>query len=283
MKINLRSYQVVGLTKSYNQYEWEKTRCNNLSGCWGPPERIFEVRQKTDNMQLVHYKIRPGQVHEEVVNRLYLSPKKKEYERERNTNEKIYTSIGSCSNMKSFFWPDLFNKNSSTQKKTYYFHASIIPRDPVIGLENLPIVWWPNKLQSPDRIFPMTMNFEFFESHKNSNLPFPKSYNDLVSNYKPSHLTFLDMYEGGGGLRASQYKWIDNETLEREEPLPLWTNKRSRIDLDVALYENKFRPRWINPHHLDENNCFVKNYQNGFSGPIISYWARVHKNNAWYI
>ena len=36
MKIKLRSYQVLGLTKNFNQYDWEKTRCNNLSGCWGP-------------------------------------------------------------------------------------------------------------------------------------------------------------------------------------------------------------------------------------------------------
>ena len=282
IKIKLRSYQVVGITKPYNQYEWEKTKCHSLKGCWGAAERIFEVRQKKDNMQLVHYKIRPNQDNEEVVNRLYLSLKKKIYEREKNSNEHIYTSIGSCSSMKSFFWPDLFSGNSSHQNKTYYFHVSIIPRDPVSGFENVPHVWWPNKLKSRDRIFPMTMNFEFFESHKHLNPPFPMSYNELVTNYKPSHLTFLDMYEGGGGLRASQYKWVDNETLQREEPLPLWTNKQSKIDIDVALYENKFRPRWINPNHLDENNCFVKNFQNGFSGPIISYWARVHHYNAYY-
>ncbi len=282
MKIKLRSYQVLGLTKNFNQYDWEKTRCNNLSGCWGPAERILEVRQKPDIMQMIHIKIRPNQTNEEVVNRLYLSLKKKEYQRERNSNEKIYTSIGSCSKMKDFFWPDLFSGNSSLKKKTYYFHVSIVPRDPVSGLENLPVVWWPDELKTRDRVFPMTMNMEFFESHKDLNLPFPSSYNELVTNYKPSHLTFLDMYEGGAGLRVSQYKWVDNETLNREAPLPLWSNKRSRTDLDVALYENKFRPRWINTQHLDEKNCFVKDFQNGFSGPIVSYWARVHHFNAYF-
>ena len=277
VRIKLRSYQIVGLTKPYDQFEWEKTVCKNPTGCWGPSERIFEVRQKNDKMQLVHYKIRPNQTNEEVVNRLYLSLKKKE-----SQSQHIFTTIGSCTNMKSFFWPDLFGGSSSQQKNTVYFYAAVIPRDPVTGFENVPLVWRPNSLKSPSRVYPMIMNFEFFESYKQLKLPFPESYQDLVRNYKPSHLTYLDMYEGGGGLRASQYKWIDNNSMDRKDPLPLWTNKWSSTDLDVALYENRFRARWINPYHLDEDTCYVRNYQNGFAGPITSFWARVHKLNKWY-
>ena len=277
INIKLRSYQVKGLTKSFNQYEWEKTRCSDLSRCWGLSERIFEVRQKKNQMQLIHLKIRPNQTNEEVVNRLYLNLKKKE-----SRNEQIYTSIGSCSTMRSFFWPDLFTESLSNPRKTFYYHVSFIPRDPVIGLENLPIVWWPNEMKSPERIYPMTINFSFFEAKQDCKLPFPESYADLEMNYKPSHLTFLDIYEGGGGLRATQYKWIKNDAFDRRDPLPLWTNKRSKIDVDVALYENKFRPRWINPHHLNEDNCYVRGFQDGFAGPITSFWARVHNFNSWY-
>ena len=157
VKIKLRSYQVNKLTKPFNQYEWEKTRCKNPSDCWGLSERIFEVRQRENRMQFIHHKIRPNQNNEEVVNRLYLNLKKKE-----SRNEQIYTSIGSCSRMRSFFWPDLFAESLS--QKTFFYHASIIPRDPVIGLENVPILWWPNELKSPDRIYPMTMTFSFFEA-----------------------------------------------------------------------------------------------------------------------
>ena len=276
VRIKIRSYQVVGLTKPFNKFEWERTRCNNRSHCWGLSQRIFEVRQKPDRMCLIHYKIRPNQRNEEVVNRLYLSLTKKE-----SKNEHIYTSIGSTSNVREFFWPDLFKKSDSHQNLTYYFHVSIVPRDPLplAGLEDIPIAWWPDSMKSPDRIYPMTMTFSFYEA--SMGLPFPTSYTDLQKNHKPSHLTFLDMYEGGGGLRVSQYKWIENSSFEREDPLPFWTDRRSRISVDAALYENRFRPRWINPHHLDEENCYISNYQNGFAGPITSFWARLNTTNTW--
>ena len=277
VRVRMRSYQVLGLTKPFNQFEWEKTTCNNQETCWGPAERIFEVRQKSNNkMHLIHYKIRRNQLNEEVVNRIYLNMTKRDSEEEH-----IFTSIGSCSDLKSFFWPDLF-KHSDThhQKRTYYFYVSIIPRRPVPHLKDVPIVWWPNKFKTPDRIYPMTMNFYFYEA--NLELPFPKTFEELEMNHSQSHLTFLEMYEGGAGLKVSQYKWRNNDSFEREDPLPFWTDRRSSTDLSVALYENKFRPRWINTHQVQEQNCYIKNYQNGFSGPVVSFWARLNSFNAWF-
>ena len=124
----------------------------------------------------------------------------------------------------------------------------------------------------------MTMNFSFFEA--NLGLAFPNTYEDLVKNHTPSHLTFIDMYEGGGGLRVSQYKWI--ETFKNDAPLPFWTDKRSSLSVDIALYENRFRPRWINQNHIGEEECYIPNFQSGFAGPITSYWARLNSFNSWW-
>ena len=201
--------------------------------------------------------------------------------KKESKNEQIYTSIGSTSQMRSFFWPELFRQTQpSTKNKTYYYYVCVLPRVPVVGLEDLPIVWWPNQFKAPDRIYPMTMELSFFEA--NTKIPFPKDFKELEMNHKPSHLTYIDMYEAGGGLRVSQYKWIDNDVFKFNEPLPLWTNKHSRLGVDLALYDNKFRPRWINPYHVQESNCFIRNHQNGWAGPVTSFWARLNSTNAFY-
>ena len=274
VRIKIRSYQVVGLTKPFNMYEWEKTRCTNTKNCWGLSQRVFEVRQKENKMCLIHSKIRRNQINEEVVNRLYFSLKKKE-----SKTEHIFSSIGSTSNIRSFFWPDLFKQSDSKLKPTYYFHASIVPRlSPPPCFNDIPISWWPDTIKTPERISPMTMNFSFFEA--NLGLAFPNTYADLVKNHPPSHLTFIDMYGGGGGLRVSQYKWI--ETFKNDAPLPFWTDKRSSLSVDIALYENRFRPRWINQNHIGEEECYIPNFQSGFAGPITSYWARLNSFNSWW-
>lgn len=275
VKIKQRSYQVVGVTKPFNMYEWEKVICRNPTGhCWGPSERIFQVKAKKDQLMLVHYKI-GIRGSEECVNRVYVNLR-----RGPSRHYHVYTGIGMCSNMRSFFWPGLFSEGVRSQKKLHYYHVSMIPGDPLEEhLKDQPIACWDQSYKTPSRFYPMMLNFEFFEAtpHK----AHPKTLQDLTQDHRPSHLTFIDMYPGCSGLRVSQFRWMNNDILDKSSPLPLWVTPGSTNYINALLYED-WRPRWIDTNHLQPDNCFIPKHQDGFAGPVKSFWGRINDFNGYY-
>ena len=67
----------------------------------------------------------------------------------------------------------------------------------------------------------------------------------------------------GSGFRATQYRFVANTNL----------CERSR---------STSRPDWIKDWHLNEDEAYIEGVQDGFVGPIVSYWARIHSVNKFF-
>ena len=107
---------------------------------------------------------------------------------------------------------------------------------------------------------------------------FPSSVKDLDDNHHPVARTYLELYPGGSGLRVSQYKYVKNSEF-----------KECRADIlcyEVGGLDIKYSPPlWVkdlNEDHVSSAEVFIENTQDGFCGPIISYYVRYHANNSYY-
>ena len=62
-------------------------------------------------------------------------------------------------------------------------------------------------------------------------------------------------------MRVSQYPFIVNSSFD----------DKSRIT-----------PDWINEYHVSADESFIPQQNDGFCGPIVSYWCKVSQINRWF-
>ena len=66
------SYKVAGRTHEEDKHEWSFGKCKNENGCWGPFERIFDVKITEDNKYcFLNTKVLPD-LNEEVVDKFFI-------------------------------------------------------------------------------------------------------------------------------------------------------------------------------------------------------------------
>ena len=74
----------------------------------------------------------------------------------------------------------------------------------------------------------------------------------------------LNIEISGAGFRASQYRFVHNENLDEDSGTPA-------READ-----------WVKSWHLNEEDAYIEGQQDGFVGPIISYWGRIHCLNKFF-
>ena len=252
-----RSYQVENFTEPRQLYEWDRVGCKGES-CWGPKERYFKVsrkNRKTYNEDGFQYMLSQFIVHdggnEECVDRVYLNVQLK------NSRKWIYEGIGSQRRIRQFFFPNLVDK-----EQEHFVYVSCRQFERSTDNFKYPIVW----------------KIEHFKKNKEV-LRFPSSVKDLDDDHHPASRTFMELYPGGSGLRISQYKFVENVEFK---PTTCYGLSYGTGGLEIN-YSPPFWVQEINKDHLSPDEVFIENVQDGFCGPIVSFYERYHSNNSFFL
>ena len=259
----LRSYRVEGVTGPDDLWEWgELGICSNPVACWGPKERIWDVRRstssKSENIQrysFAHHTITNNI--EKTTDRLYAT-----FVRGTGKTNLEYTAITNKASQSADFWPDCLPVSVTPRRQIYLSMSSkhSVPED--VG--KLSPAYWPETYRNSKYMNPHRMEVRYFDEQPGEMLQrFKRNPLTLESleNYLPEIArTSIEMYPGGSGLKVLQYKWI-----------PKWKHEENRDETD-----------WL-PHEWKESyNSYIPEKQHGWAGPVISYWARLDETNRYF-
>ena len=104
---------------------------------------------------------------------------------------------------------------------------------------------------------------------------FPKNSHELRFSHEIKAKSILEVYPGGAGMRCLQF------SIVRHNP-NLVLNPR--IDPEnLQLIYDEIRAVKDIYDYLDVSEVFIFGIQDGFTGPVISYFSRIHDNNAWFM
>ena len=233
---------------------WEFGICANLekNECWGNKwQRLFDIRRhnkQKHKIQFSNIKVIKGTHNEEILNRMQVQLTELRY-------GGGYRGVSMMSKP-ALFWPGLFHDSKGRSSSCYYSWIELLPQESLpphkLYLRNLPFSNWPDVYKSPEFIFTHRLNFLTFKEVPG--LPIPQTYYDLKMNHIPHSQTFCEFYPGGAGMKVSQYKYRFNQTFQ-EESVPIVKDWKS--------------------YHIAEDDLFIDCVQDGYSGPVISYWARL--------
>lgn len=269
LRSSKRSYQVRDHTFSSDLWPWERCICQSQNGCWGQAQRIFDIKRKFNRFQLTHSKTING-ITETVLDRQYF---KVERECPSSSTNFYHWGIGMKTRKPYFFWPNfLLNEPKNA---TYYFYVCLqqmqrLPNE----FQNIPVCSRPYQYQTPEYKYLMTMKIEIFREHRDLRQS-PTTYSQLEK-HNPVGRCYLQLYPGAAAFVCKQFVWLKNEKYDEEEykhMLPALT-----------LFEEPPKPQanWIASHYVEENECFIPGYRDGFGGPITSYYVRVHALNPYF-
>ena len=164
--------------------------CSNLHACWGPSERLFQVKRKVNLFQYSNYKIKTSP-NEELIDRMYLN-----LERRGLWNDQFHSAINSVSKHPKFLFPDLIHHEPGSSYYVYFesrIREKLPPHLSFYYDKNFDA--WPDTYRTPAYMYPLSMSFTHYL--KTEGLPFPKTEYDLKQNHTKIALSYLDLYPGG--------------------------------------------------------------------------------------
>ena len=247
------SYQVEGLTYSLDKWDWDYCICRNGNNCWGPSERLFDLKRKKNFYQMTQTKVLDG-VHEQVEDKIYFEMKQK------SNYPKRFTGIANRFTRPSFFWPNLFD--GQPRQDGYIFHVdnqTNLPLPP--HMRGSPFCSLPKVYQVPEYMFVNNFTFEIFR--RNPEFPWPTNLWESKLNHHPVAITTLDLYPGGSGFKCKQLKFLVNQEFD----------KSVKSSSDV---------KWTEKEYIWEREAFIPNKQDGYAGPITSYYHRINCVNPYF-
>ena len=251
----LRSYRVLGVTKPDDFWEWEHGRCGNIETCWGPRDRIWDVRKSNvkSKWSFAHHKVSKSSF--ETVDRMYVT-----LERGAGPSHLHYAGIAWKGSQSFDFWPYCLPIVPAPSRFVHIEIASktLVPHE----LMSQPVNEWPTYYMKPEFLNPNRITFRYFDdkpielTKRN-----PTTLNDLKNYFPEIARTYVEMYPGGSGLKVSQYNKVSQFKVEE---------KRVMVD-------------WL-PSWWDESaySGFVPGKQAGWRGPVVSYWSRLDANRRYF-
>ena len=247
-----RSYQVVNFTNSLIKYDWSGYQgCENVQ-CWGRKERYIKIlRHWVNRKHFVGYQysfsnFNVGVISDECTDRFYFNLEKTE-------NPKLHEAITSqTTKSPKFFFPNIID--NSLRDSQFYLH---------IQQEDF-------SKSSPNYRHPSTLKIDHYRRNEEMVI-FPTTASDL-SYHKPAAASIVELYPGGAGLKVSQFKYVENETIKNSENLIY--NPSDPVDLPPAA--------WVYSSPAKKSEVFVEGLQNGWVGPIVSYWSRYDHLNSFF-
>ena len=246
------SYQVENFTYPEDKWEWDLCLCKNPNKCWGPAERLFDLKRKRDFYQMTHIKVING-IHEQIEDRQYFNLSRKSNYPNR------FTGVVNRFSCPSFFWPNLFD--GEPKNDCYIFHVDNHTNYPLPEhMWGSPFCYLPNVYQSPAYKFVNSFTFEIFR--KNSEKPWPSSLWESKQNHHPVAITTLNLYPGGAGFECKQFKYLTNE------------------DFDKSVKSSDMK--WTDQEYIYPLEAFIPYKQDGYAGPITSYFQRVNCLNPFF-
>ena len=105
-----------------------------------------------------------------------------------------------------------------------------------------------------------TFTFEIFR--KNPDNPWPTCLWESKQNHHPVAITTLNLYPGGAGFECKQYKYLVNEYFDKS----------------VQSSDMK----WTDQEYIYPLEAFIPYKQDGYAGPITSYYHRVNCVNPFF-
>ena len=258
----LRSYRVVGVTEPDEFWEWEYGRCGNPTTCWGPRERIWDVRNHGSQWSFTHSKV--FEQSEEKIEKLHAK-----LERGSGSNNLQYTGIAMKTSQSRDFWPNCLPVAPSPRRHIFITMASkeIVPPEYAV----LPKNQWPKTYQTPKYLNPNRMECRYFdepprqmpaiplteEEKRKRCKEVPTTLAALEDSFPEIARTYIEMYPGGSGLKVTQYKVIQQEKNE---------GKHEKVDMLSRWYAEST----------------YSGHMPGWAGPVVSYWARVDSNHRYF-
>ena len=125
-----------------------------------------------------------------------------------------------------------------------------------------PFCYLPKVYQDPSYKFVNTFTFDIFRKKPgnpwSTNLWESKQYHYSVA------ITTLNLYPGGAGFECKQYKYLKNDEFDKSV-------KSSDCDMS-----------WTEPEFIHPYEAFVPYKQDGYAGPITSYYHRVNCENPFF-
>ena len=250
-----------------DKYEWSGFQCNT-DKCWGSYQLYFQIKRKwrvqTDfsgyEYMFTNKKIMRDGINEECLDRTFIKM------RPGNSKGTFFEGLGFV-NTKStgtpcFGYPKLIDKG--TKKNSYIMHATChqTPRN-------------------DENLYSQTMVLEHFQEEETSRAV-PKSYKELSNKHQPVALTYMEMYPFAAGCRMLQFKFLRNEDFQNLDKSRDWLelHGQSREERYRRLKWEGWMTEW--KKYIEERGAFIEGQQDGWAGPIISYWARVDDKNGWF-
>ena len=263
-----RSYQVQGYTYPIDKWDWEFCICKNRHSCWGQSERLFDVKRKQDKYQMTHIKVLGGK-YEQIEDRQYV-----ELTRKSNYPNR-FQGIMNRSRRPSFFWPNLFD--GQPWNDWYIFHVDNQTNLPLPDhVRGSPFCTLPEVYQKPEYMYVNNIKFEIFR--RNRDYPFPTNLWECKQNHHPVAITTLDLYPGGAGFKCKQLKYLVNKEFDK--------SVKSSSDVTWTAYDLMHYPGihkdWTEEEYIYPAEAFVPYKQDGYAGPITSYYHRINCNNPYF-
>lgn len=244
-----RSYQVRGYTKTDDLWRWEFHVCRDKS-CWGRDIRLLDIQRANGRFMFYFFNQVKGSTNQQVyfkkdVERLYF----------RTKREALASRLEECGSIcrsnrvnlflnKESFAPKKyihFKMNSRESVPEEYFHRNLTERPPIY--------------QTPVYIYPLKFEIDMFLS--DSYLERTELH-DIQRSCNHIEKIMMNMYPGGAGMEVLQFK---------------------KAPHDPTLSYKMQKTPWI-PDHVfgSKYDGYIAGIQNGYIGPIVSYWGRVHSN-----
>lgn len=252
----LFSYRVEGVTDPDDFWEWEMGRCGNTTACWGPKERIWDVRRRGQRYAFKTHTLTNSI--EKTTDSMYAT-----FVRSSGKDNLVYTSITRKWEQCADFWPDCLPVAHRPKRNVYISMASkeCVPEEYL----ELPKNEWPAYYKTAKYQVPNRMEMRYFDEQPGEdtdrfNAIEPVSLSSLESYLPEIARTTIEMYPGGSGLKVSQYKMI-----------PQWQNEGERVETD-----------WLPKEWRDNFGGYIPEIQHGWAGPVVSYWARLDATNRWF-
>lgn len=248
------SYQVAGYTYPTDKWDWSLNICRNKQNCWGKSERLFQMKRKRDKYQMTHIKVLPG-MNEQINDRQYFELTRISHYPNRYTG--TINRIGSP----SFFWPDLFK--GQPEHDSYIFHVDNQTNYPLPEhIKGKPFSTLPKVYQKPEYKYVNSFTFNIFR--KNEHFPWPTKLYESRTNHHPVAITTLNLYPGGAGFECKQYKYLTNR------------------EFDKSVKCTSEMMAWTEKEYIFPFEAFIPFKQDGFSGPITSYYHRINCDNPFF-
>ena len=167
-----------------------------------------------------------------------------------------------------FGFPKLVDPESSNIKTSFFMHVTMI-QNPHI------------KQEAGDKPqYPHSLIVEHFRQNPNIK-EIPKTWKECSDLHYPISLTHLQMYPGGSGMRQIQFQHKVNKeknVIDADD----WLNLASKTSNERVEYF-KWRDWHLEyPDFIDGQNSFREGIQDGYLGPIVSFYARQDEINTWF-